>query len=249
MAESFNTMQAEIARAAIALDGARNELQAHRDRLESRVAERTSELELLNAALHEADDERRRLLERTVQVAENERTRLALDLHDGPVQRLAAVGLNIDRCVMRLDRESPDTARDLLATVHTDLQHEIAALRTLMSELRPPVLDEGGLGPALRDYAQLFETRTGIQCTANIELASRLEPGTETVLYRVMQEALTNVEKHADASHVTISLTTDSSGAHLTVGDNGGGFDTASASADAQRLRNGHFGLAGCANG
>jgi two-component system sensor histidine kinase UhpB len=96
-----------------------------------------------------------------------------------------------------------------------------------MVELRPPALDEWGLAAALSDYAKTFEEQTGIACSVHADLPGRLARAQETVLYRVVQEALTNVVKHAHAGHVRVIL----QGAHgqvtLQVADDGTGFVTA----------------------
>ena len=105
-----------------------------------------------NRNLVDSQWRRRQLLDRTVRVAEEERARIAANLHDGPIQRLAALGLVLDRCRLRMDREDKEGARDLVKRARTELSEEIRSLRQLMSELRPPILDEGGLEAALRDH-------------------------------------------------------------------------------------------------
>ena len=105
---------------------------------------------------------RRQLLDRTVRVAEGERARIAANLHDGPIQRLAAVGLILDRCRLRLDRDDEDGARELVKWARDELSEESTTWQ-MMSELRPPILDEGGLEAAIRDHLSGWSTATGIE--------------------------------------------------------------------------------------
>jgi signal transduction histidine kinase len=104
------------------------------------------------------------------------------------------------------------------------------------------VLDERGLSQALTDELDSFGRRTGIACTLRSDSEARLEPEIETVLYRVVQEALANVAKHAGARHVLVTLHADDQRADMQVKDDGVGFDPATVDAMAG---NGHFGLAG----
>jgi signal transduction histidine kinase len=199
-------------------------------------------------------DERRRLLGRVLQAAEDERTRIAHDLHDGPVQQLAVLNYDIYRARKRL-AELGDQAGgerlvgelqgtdEVLAGVEEGLGQEVRVLRHLMGALRPPVLDNRGFGEALGEHASRFEQETGITVDVGLGLATRLPPEAETILYRITQESLTNVAKHARAGHVTVTVDELGDGrVRLRVRDDGVGFDTSSS---AQRLREGHYGLAG----
>jgi two-component system, sensor histidine kinase len=111
-----------------------------------------------------------------------------------------------------------------------------------MSELRPAVLDEQGLEVALQNQVRAFETTSGVACAVATGLKGRLAPELETVLYRVTQESLTNVGKHAGASRVTVSLAAENGSVRLRINDDGVGFDPHVAR---QLLAEGHFGLAG----
>jgi signal transduction histidine kinase len=111
-----------------------------------------------------------------------------------------------------------------------------------MAELRPAVLDEQGLEVALHNQVRAFEATSGVACAISTGLHSRLEPDLETVLYRVTQETLNNIGKHAGASRVTVSLAAENGSVHLRINDDGVGFDPVAA---ARLLSEGHFGLAG----
>lgn len=209
-------------------------------RLEELVDERVTSLSHANRALVDSQWRRRQLLDRTVRVAEGERARIAANLHDGPIQRLAATGLVLDRCRLRLDRGDADAAGGLLKRARAELSQEIHNLRRLMSELRPPILDEGGLDAALRDHLSAWSTATGIEARMESSSYGPLNPNSEMVIYRVVQESLANVAKHARAKLTIVMLAQAGNGVQVVVRDNGRGFATQS---QPDLLRGGHFGL------
>jgi signal transduction histidine kinase len=209
-------------------------------RLEELVEERIASLSNVNRNLVDSQWRRRQLLDRTVRVAEGERARIAANLHDGPIQRLAALGLVLDRCALRLDRDNPDGALELVKRARQELSEEIRNLREMMSELRPPILDEGGLDAALRDQLSGWSATTGVESRLEVAAHDALPSDSETVVYRVVQEALTNVAKHARASLVTVSISQSGKGLRVVIWDNGKGFNPRS---QHEMLRNGHFGL------
>ncbi len=192
--------------------------------------------------LERAQSERTLLLDRTLRAAEEERIRLAADLHDGPIQRLASVSLTLDRALLRLDRGDSGVAATLLEQGLDDLQSEVGALRRMMSQLRPPILDEAGFAAGVLDLVDDFAQRTAVVGRMDGALLTPLPPDTETVLYRVVQEALWNVGKHAGATVVEVEVRDLGDAVELTVADDGLGFIPASSTA---LLRAGHFGLAG----
>jgi two-component system NarL family sensor kinase len=124
--------------------------------------------------------------------------------------------------------------------VEVGLSAEIDNLRRLMTGLRPPVLDERGLEPALGDLVAAFTTRTAIECRLDVNLASRLPAEFETIMFRIAQEALTNVEKHSGAKHATVSCS-DAGGVKMMITDDGVGFDPSTTDMSG---RDGHLGLA-----
>ena len=198
-------------------------------------------------------DERRRLLGRVLQAAEDERTRIAHDLHDGPVQQLAVLNYDVYRARKRLNdlagqvggeglMDDLQRTDEVLEGVEKGLGQETRVLRHLMSALRPPVLDNRGFNEALDEHAMRFEQETGIAVDVGLGLEVRLPPEVETILYRITQESLNNVAKHAKAGHVAVTVDQQDGTVRLRVRDDGVGFD---ASNTAQLLREGHFGLAG----
>jgi signal transduction histidine kinase len=188
---------------------------------------------------------RKRLLDRTVQAREEERIRLAAELHDGPIQRLTGVAYTADLSRRRLARADLAGGQQLLESLEDDIRGEVAALRQVMVQLRPPALDEWGLSAALTDYVRAFEQQTGITCSMEVSLPGRLARAHETVLYRVAQEALTNVAKHAEARHAWVALHIGKGQVRLQVGDDGTGFATTHpADPIDDHLGLNHFGLA-----
>jgi PAS domain S-box-containing protein len=189
-----------------------------------------------------AEEHRARLLAQTVRAAEDERTRLAAELHDGPIQRLAKLGYVLERGAVQLERGDLDKTKGLVTQAQAGLFEEIAALRQTMTRLRPPVLDERGLSAALHDLANAITKDTEIGVHVDVSLDERLEESLETIIYRVVQEALRNVVKHASATAAHVHLRDADGGVILTIDDDGTGFDIRAVdTADGD----GHFGLDG----
>jgi signal transduction histidine kinase len=115
---------------------------------------------------------RKRLLDRNVQAREEERIRLAAELHDGPIQRLTGVAYSADLSRRRMARGDLDGGQQLLATMEDEIRQEVTSLRQVMMELRPPAPDEWGLAAALTDYATVFQHQTGVACTVQANLPS-----------------------------------------------------------------------------
>jgi signal transduction histidine kinase len=191
------------------------------------------------AELDIAQAERKRLLVRTVQAAEDERTRIARDLHDGPIQRLTAAAFTLDLLSRKMARGEHELD-GLVAQVREQLSGEMEALRRLMSDLRPQLLDEGDVSEAIRKCAtELLGSETS--CVVHDSLGHEfLARDLETVVYRVAREAIANVRKHAHASHVDVTLAPDGDTLRLTITDDGDGF--APAGASIERLQH-HLGL------
>jgi signal transduction histidine kinase len=183
-----------------------------------------------------ADLERQR--EGVLQMLELERVRFAADLHDGPVQRL---GQHVERLRMvqaSIEAGSPDVARQV-RQLEQEAMAESRNLRDLVAALRPPVLQDLDLAGALTRLAAEFQSSYGdIVFDVQTHAVDGLSEKLEVVLYRVAQEALANVVKHAHASHVQVAMAVDDGVARLQVRDDGTGFDPSSVPA------NGHYGLA-----
>ena len=208
-------------------------------------------LEALRGQLDEIRASRETLIQlqhKLLRSREAERSRLARDLHDGPIQSL--VGMNI-QLGMLMPANDPHRDGSALAEALTGLRGEVRGLlgelRQVCTELRPPMLDTLGLGAALRVLAEDWSAHFGIgvQLSLPHDAALRALPEEVAVnLYRVVQEALANVARHAGARHVALCLTWDPSSGRLdlTVQDDGCGFTPA---AIEDLTGQGHFGLAG----
>ncbi|AOK47555.1 histidine kinase [Burkholderia sp. MSMB617WGS] len=205
--------------------------------LEQRVAERTRELLAANSELRREIAERERAEEALARsreelreiaaisstAREQERGRIARELHDELAQTLA---------MLRLDLERVSTAGNELAGRFSEmrglLDGAVAATRRIASDLRPLMLDDLGLVPAIQWLVQAFQQRHGIDCSLIVEPPELDlgEPQASTT-FRILQESLTNVGRHARASHVDIRLIADDREVMLCIRDDGVGFDTA----------------------
>jgi signal transduction histidine kinase len=193
-------------------------------RLKEASETRANELEEAVTALRQADAERLELLSRLVNAQEEERQRIASDLHDDAIQKVTAASMRLDMLAMAHPELSDD---DAFVKAKATVYASIESMRHLMSELRPYVLDRDGLGPALR---QLLQEDFGLDGGPDYELSDDLsaEPPevARVVLFRIAQEALTNVRKHAGASNVHVELREEAGGYLVRVTDDGAGFVT-----------------------
>jgi signal transduction histidine kinase len=167
----------------------------------------------------------RRLLAETMRAKEHERQQIAADLHDGTIQRLAAMGFTAERVRRRLARGAVDDADRLVGELAGELEREVAELRGVAVQLRPPVLEALGLAQALREHVDSFQQRTGIRCELDLGPDLDLDLERETILYWAVQELLLNVAKHARARHAWIRLDVAGGTAWLSIRDDGAGFD------------------------
>lgn len=170
---------------------------------------------------------------RVVEAQESERRRLALELHDETGQALTSILLGL-KAIRAAD--GPDAAERAEAEVRTLVVQALQDVRALAVELRPSALDDFGLGPALERLGETFATRSGIDTVVETSLDGRLPSEIETTLYRFVQEALTNVVKHAGAAHVSVVVARGDSNVAVTVDDDGGGFDPRDVREDALGL-------------
>ena len=179
---------------------------------------------LLN--LHErrlADAKLRALTERIVDTQEEERGRVARELHDSISQILIGIRYTLELARKRVLGGDPKASESLDKGIDglTEAIHEV---RRISADLRPGVLDDLGLGPALKSLIDEFARRTGIETEfKTVVFRNLLDKDAKIALYRIAQEALTNVERHAEASHVLIEVFGHRNGATMRVQDNGTG--------------------------
>ncbi len=200
---------------------------------------------LLVEMLRRQLDEIREAQHRLLRSREEERSRLARDLHDGPIQLLVGLNMQLGLLQTPADRTSPPVGEELQA-MRAEVRQLLAELRQVCAELRPPMLDTLGLGAAIRTLAEDWSAQCEVRVTLDLspDAALRALPDDVAVnLYRVVQEALSNVARHAGAQRATIRLTWDETRLTLTVRDDGRGFVVPASSHDP--ASGGHFGLVG----
>jgi signal transduction histidine kinase len=195
----------------------------HAGRLERRILEQLSQ----DTAQR---DELERLSKKLMAAQEDERRRIARELHDRVGQSLSALNINLD-IIMKDDTLAPPARQrleDSLGLVDGTLQ----SIENVMAELRPPLMDEYGLAAALGWHAEEFSRRTGILVAvsdAAPEAAKNLRLEAALALFRIAQEALNNAAKHSRARNVSIEISRSENQVLLSVRDDGRGFDTAAA--------------------
>jgi signal transduction histidine kinase len=202
------------------------------DRLEGNAAFTRDDEQLLEAFAAQAatavataksvEADRRR---RSLAAAEAERHRWARELHDETLQALGGLRVLLSSAA-RLD--DPDAMRTAMREAAEQLKGDIESLRSLIAELRPPALDQLGLAPALTSLAHRTGAANGLEVRTDVELPqdTRLATEVETTVYRVVQESLTNVVKHARAASVDIAVRCDDGQIEISVTDDGIGFDS-----------------------
>jgi PAS domain S-box-containing protein len=179
--------------------------------------------------------ERRALLAHLVNAGEEERARIAMDIHDDSIQAITAAGMRLQILRRRLD--DPEQI-ELLDELEETIRLAISRLRHLLFELRPPVLDNEGLSAALGTYLEEMDD-PNTSYRLDDQLTVQPSPESRTILYRIVQEALTNVRKHAKAAQATVALREVENGFLARVSDDGVGF----VASDEEPVP-GHLGLA-----
>ncbi|MES2320015.1 MAG: cache domain-containing protein [Pseudomonadota bacterium] len=214
--------------------------------------------------LRVADAKLKALAQRVVESQEEERARLSRDLHDGISQWLVSIKLQIEAGVIRLggNAEQQLAARASLEHTAGQVNDVLGEVRRISHDLRPAILDDLGLAAALDHLAQEFTHNSAVpvRFTAHGS-AEGLPDVVNTVLFRIAQEALTNIERHAGARQIDITLLRDGRQLTLTIADDGGGFDSERVASHPKRgigLRNmmermdaigGQLGIASSADG
>ncbi|MBF0144567.1 MAG: response regulator [Magnetococcales bacterium] len=197
------------------LHNAREELRRHRDHLSQRVAERTASLEQAQTKLHA-------LNRHLIRVREEERRHIAQAMHDEMGNTLAQQKMTIEW--LQLNHFDHDRLWQELERLKHQVEDAIAKVRHLTLMMRPPILDQCGLAAALEWQAAEFEKTSGIPCLVETGMGETiLDEDGKIALFRILQESLTNVSRHARATEVRIDLTRDSDCVRLVIEDNGRG--------------------------
>jgi signal transduction histidine kinase len=168
-------------------------------------------------------------------IASAERTRLARDLHDAVSQTLFSASI-IAEVLPRIWAKDPDEGNRRLEEIRQLTRGALAEMRTLLFELRPSALSDAELGYLLHQLAESVTGRSRIPVDVNIEGQCDLTPEVKVALYRITQEALNNVAKHASANKANVVLSCHSGVVELSISDNGKGFDVASVHPDSLGL-------------
>jgi len=172
-----------------------------------------------------ADAKLKKLTQRVFDAQEEERGRVARELHDGISQILVGVRYALDTARRRLGRQDAEAAAPLDKGI-ANLSEAITEVRRISRDLRPGVLDDLGLGPALKALVEDFGNRTGIKTEfETVVFRNRLGSDAKIALYRIAQEALTNIERHSGATRVNVDLRGHKKGATLRITDDGSGID------------------------
>jgi two-component system sensor histidine kinase UhpB len=191
-------------------------LQRARDELETKVAERTQELSEANYKL-------RALSARLLTAQEEERRNISRELHDDLGQILTAINLDLQRAIKALNAGK---RLELLRQILSKNDEARSRIREISSLLRPGLLDDIGICEAIETYVSQFASRTGIPVELVVRCSSIDIPAeATTTLYRIVQEALNNISKYANAKKVSVSLAIEGNQIQLEISDNGVGFD------------------------
>ena len=193
------------------------------------LAEQIARIRADNARLLqrlEETERRFRAISRGVlRAQEAERSRISRDLHDGVGQSLTALKMQLDLLARDAERSASPLAQRV-AALREVADAALQEIRQISHAIRPQILDNLGLVPTLRWLVRTFETRTGIRASLACEqLRHGRDPDVETLLYRITQESLTNVTKHARASRVSVDLREERGALWLRIEDDGAGFD------------------------
>ena len=196
----------------------RRRARAMRTRLEQAIAERTAQLERSRELVRSLGVHNTRLLE-------EERKRVARELHDEMGQQLAALRMEISVLKRRAPGNDASSTQDALGMLLARVEDLVAAMRSVVAELRPPALD-GGLAAALEWLVAAFERHADLPCDAQIDdCATLLSPDAAVMVFRIAQESLNNVRRHAQATRASLRLARTGQDCELTIDDDGIGFD------------------------
>jgi len=223
------TMNSVAGQAAVALEN--NLLYKNINQLLQSYVEQNEKLTMLSSKILKAHEE--------------ERKRIAREIHDGPAQSVASFALKLELCKKVLQHGSPDTFSQELDKLGDYVRSTSREIRTIIYDLKPSYLDDG-LFTSVQNHIKVYIENTGLdidlQTTGN---DSNIEYYIVSTLFRIVQEALTNINKHAHASKINVSLNISKNTLHLSIEDNGKGFDITSFEQSKKVGANRSFGIEG----
>ncbi|MTI82209.1 MAG: histidine kinase [Firmicutes bacterium] len=177
-----------------------------------------------------------------IKAQEEERKRVAREIHDGPAQSMANIVMRAEFCLKLLDKNPNAVGEELLSLMEL-VRQSLTDVRKIIFDLRPMVLDDLGLVPALKRYIEHYTKDNGVHVeTTVLGSERRLDSSLEVALFRVIQESLTNINKHAKANQVVIKIEFTADKINVIIRDNGKGFDKETVLAE---KREDGFGLLG----
>lgn len=215
LGQSFETMR-------VRLLGSMERIQAHTHELEDRVVERTSQIK-------ESQKRAELLLQKLIKTQEEERKRIARGLHDDTLQDLSAALMRIDMCKLFPDQITPEKADE----IHGIILHALDGVTAIIQNMRPSLLDDLGLAAAIKSLLDRHIGEKGAQYFITMRNVAdlRFQPEIETTLYRIIQEAVTNIARHAEAENVFVIFKLADNAIHVEIEDDGIGFDQKTVSA------------------
>ncbi len=194
--------------------------------LESKVAERTHELSNAQEEILAKAEQLRSLLVKTIDLQENERARIARDMHDGVVQLITAARFELQAIKVVSAGNLPPVAQSKLTATREVLEEAEIEIRRAIYDLHSPILDAMGLVPALEKHTNRFRELAGINCTILVSGTPRRLPiNTEVAVFRMVEEALKKAAAHSGGTMATILLEYELTTVSVSVQDNGHGFD------------------------
>lgn len=220
------------------------------ERAETLVSQMNVVLEYLTGDLNqvtrilESAKNRQLLGLKIILAQEDERKRIAREIHDGLAQSMANVVIRTEITERMLNRQDYESVKEELKDLKSQLRGGLEEVRKIIFNLRPMALDDLGLVPTLRKFVQDYEDKTKIRTSLEINgRETRLPSGMEVAVYRLVQEAFSNVYKHANATYVSLEVTFQTAMVKITVQDNGEGFDVGVVQAKVDKGV--HFGMIG----
>lgn len=220
------TLFADLAMIAIRNAELHTQLKAISRDLESKVEERTLELSVATKEIANKADQLRNLLAHTIHLQEEERARIAREMHDGVIQMVTALRYELKAANVAVSMDNPADASAKLKQARQVLGDMEKEIRHAIYDLHPPALDAVDLIPALRKYTKNFEAVSGIGCNLQVHgQPCRLPSRVEVAIFRIVEQGLQNVVTHAGATETVVNLAFESDVLCLEVQDNGRGFD------------------------
>lgn len=206
------TMNSVAGQAAVALEN--NLLYKNINQLLEKYVEQNEKLTVLSSKILKAHEE--------------ERKRIAREIHDGPAQSAACLALKIELCKKHLERGSMDDLSAELDKLGNDVRSTVKEIRSIIYDLKPSYLDDG-LFAAMQNHISVFQDNTGLEVDYNAAGADlNIEYYISSTIFRILQEALTNISKHAQANRATVSIEIADNELNLNISDDGKGFDVTS---------------------